>query len=94
MAGEEVKMRCLKNTVNDNGKSVNYFEGIGKTLLILGLVLVLLGGVLMLLPKIPWIGKLPGDILFKGEKVSFYFPITTCIIISILLTILFRLFRR
>ncbi|MCJ7833673.1 MAG: DUF2905 domain-containing protein [Deltaproteobacteria bacterium] len=66
----------------------------GKTLLILGLVLVLLGGVLMLLPKIPWIGKLPGDLFFKGEKVSFYFPITTCIIISILLTIIFSLFRR
>ncbi len=87
-------MRRLKNTVNDNGKPVNYFAGIGKALLILGLVLVLLGGVLMLLPKIPWIGKLPGDIFFKGEKVSIYFPITTCLIISILLTILFRLFRR
>jgi Protein of unknown function (DUF2905). len=73
---------------------VNYFDGIGKTLLIFGLVLVLLGGVLILLPKIPWIGKLPGDLFFKGEKVSFYFPITTCIIISILLTIIFALFRR
>jgi hypothetical protein len=73
---------------------VNYFDGIGKTLLILGLVLVFLGGVLILLPKIPWIGKLPGDLFFKGEKVSFYFPITTCIIVSILLTLLFRLFRR
>ena len=73
---------------------MNYFDGIGKTLLILGLVLVLLGGVLILLPKIPWIGKLPGDLFFKGEKVSFYFPITTCIIISILLTIIFALFRR
>ena len=73
---------------------MNYFDGIGKTLLIFGLVLVLLGGVLILLPKIPWIGKLPGDLFFKGEKVSFYFPITTCIIISILLTIIFALFRR
>ena len=43
---------------------------------------------LMLLPKIPWIGKLPGDIFIKGEKVTFYFPITTCIIISLLLTLL------
>ena len=62
--------------------------------IILGLVLVILGGVLMLLPKIPWIGKLPGDLFFKGEKVSFYFPITTGIIISIILTIIFSLFRR
>jgi hypothetical protein len=73
---------------------MNSFEGLGKTLLFLGLILVILGGVLLLLPKIPWLGKLPGDILYKGEKVTFYFPIVTCIIVSILVTLLLTLFRR
>jgi len=63
-------------------------------LVFLGLILVILGGVFVLLPKIPWIGKLPGDFFFKGEKVTFYFPITTCIIVSILVTLLVALFRR
>lgn len=70
------------------------FEGLGKGLILLGLILIVVGGVLLLWPKIPWIGKLPGDIFFKGEKVTFYFPIATCIVISIILTILFSLFRR
>ncbi len=70
------------------------FEGLGKGLILLGLILIIVGGVLLLWPKIPWIGKLPGDFFFKGEKVTFYFPITTCIVISIILTILFSLFRR
>jgi len=73
---------------------MNSFDGLGKALLFFGLILVVIGAIFLLWPKIPWIGKLPGDIFFKGEKVSFYFPITTCIIISILLTLLFWLFRR
>jgi len=44
--------------------------------------------------KIPWIGKLPGDIIMKKEKFTFYFPITTSVIISIILTVLFALFRK
>ncbi|MFH0787484.1 MAG: DUF2905 domain-containing protein [Pseudomonadota bacterium] len=73
---------------------MNPFDGLGKALVFLGLILAVLGGILMLWPKISWIGKLPGDIFFKGEKVTFYFPITTCIIISIVLTLLLALFRR
>jgi hypothetical protein len=73
---------------------MNYFDWLGKTLLFIGLILIVVGAIFILLPKIPWIGKLPGDIFFKGEKVSFYFPITTCIIVSILLTLLFSLFKR
>jgi hypothetical protein len=73
---------------------VQSIEGLGKGLILLGLILIIVGGVLLLWPKIPWIGKLPGDFFFKGEKVTFYFPVTTCILISIILTILFSLFRR
>ena len=68
--------------------------GLGKMLIIFGVVLVGIGLLLMLGEKIPWIGRLPGDIYIKREKFSFYFPIMTCIIISLLLTLLFTLFRK
>jgi hypothetical protein len=68
--------------------------GLGKALIIVGLLLAIIGGGILLLPKIPWIGRLPGDIFYKGEKFSFYFPLTTSIIISILLTLLFSIFRK
>ena len=68
--------------------------GIGKLLILIGIILIVLGGVLVFLPKIPWLGKLPGDFLFKGEKFSIYFPLATSILISLLLTLLLALFRR
>lgn len=55
---------------------------------------MVLGGLLLFLPKIPFLGRLPGDIFYKGEKFSFYFPLTTSILISILLTLIFSLFRK
>jgi len=66
----------------------------GKTLIILGIVLVVIGLAFTYGPKIPWLGKLPGDISIKKDNFSFYFPITTSIIISIILTILFSIFRK
>lgn len=70
------------------------FGNLGKVLVIVGIVFVVLGFLLILGDKIPWIGKLPGDIIIKREKYTFYFPIVTCIIISIILTLLFGLFRK
>jgi hypothetical protein len=67
---------------------------IGKMLIILGIVLIIVGIGFLFGDKIPFIGKLPGDILINKERFSFYFPITTSIIISIILTILFSLFRK
>jgi hypothetical protein len=67
---------------------------IGKMFIILGILLIIAGIAFMLGDKIPFIGKLPGDIIIKKERFSFYFPITTSIIISIILTILFSLFRK
>jgi hypothetical protein len=66
----------------------------GKMILIMGVVLVILGLALIFGDKIPYIGRLPGDIVVKQEKFSFYFPITTSIIISIILTLLFTIFRK
>ena len=68
--------------------------GIGKTLVVIGALLVIVGLGFMFADKIPFIGRLPGDIYVKREKFSFYFPLTTSIIISIILTILFSIFRK
>lgn len=71
--------------------------GIGKTFIFLGIILVIIGIIFVLSGKITWISKLPGDIYIKRDNFTFYFPITTCIIISIVLTLiamLFRLFKR
>ena len=69
-------------------------SSLGKILIITGLVIAGIGILLILTPKIPWLGKLPGDIFIKKDHVRFYFPVTTCVIISIILTFLFYLFRK
>jgi len=59
------------------------------------IVLIIIIGVLLLVgEKIPWVGKLPGDIIIKKEKFTFYFPLTTSILISIILSFLFWIFRK
>jgi len=67
---------------------------LGKLLVLLGVFIILMGLLLMAGDKIPWIGRLPGDILVKRERFTFYFPLTTSILISIVLTLLFTLFRK
>ena len=70
---------------------------LGKMLFTVGLVLAGLGAVLWLAPKLgflDWLGRLPGDINIKGQRFGFYFPLTTCLIISGVLTLLFWLFKR
>ncbi len=69
-------------------------SGLGRSLIIMGLILVGVGLVITFMPRIPWLGKLPGDIYIKKEGFSFYFPVTTCILISLLLSFIFWLFRR
>ncbi len=66
----------------------------GKMLVIFGLVLVGVGLLLLFGAKIPWLGKLPGDITIRRENFTFYFPLATSLIVSIILTLLFSLFRR
>jgi hypothetical protein len=67
---------------------------LGRFLIIIGAILVVLGVVLWLSPKIPWLGHLPGDIVIKREKFTFYFPLGTCILLSIILTLILYLFRK
>ena len=67
---------------------------LGRTLVVLGLVIVAVGLVIMLAGRIPWIGRLPGDIHVQRDTWSFYFPITTSIVVSIVLSLLLYLFGR
>jgi uncharacterized membrane protein YidH (DUF202 family) len=67
---------------------------LGKMLILLGIFIILIGVLLLVGEKIPWIGRLPGDIMIKKKNFTFYFPITTSIIISIILTLLFTFFRK
>ena len=67
---------------------------LARMLIVFGVILVAVGLALLLVPKIPGLGKLPGDIIIKRENFSFYFPLGTCILISLLLSLIFWLFRR
>jgi len=68
---------------------------IGKTLITIGIIMALIGIALLSADKIPWIGKLPGDIFIQRKNFSFYFPITSCLIVSVVLSlVLYFLMRR
>jgi hypothetical protein len=59
---------------------------VGKNLVIVGSIIIVVGLLLMVEPKIPFLGKLPGDIHIKKENFELYIPIITCIILSIILS--------
>ena len=67
---------------------------LGKLLIFLGAFIILIGVLLLIGEKIPWIGRLPGDIIIRKKNFTFYFPLATSILISIILTLLFTLFRK
>ncbi|MBN1856309.1 MAG: DUF2905 domain-containing protein [Dehalococcoidia bacterium] len=72
-------------------------QDIGKALILLGVVILVAGIVVLLAPRLPFLGKLPGDLSFHKEGVRVFIPITTCILLSIGLTVvvnvLLRLFK-
>jgi hypothetical protein len=62
--------------------------------MLLGAVVFVCGALFMLVGRLPWVGRLPGDIVVERGPVSFYFPLATCLVVSIVLNLLFWLFRR
>lgn len=62
-----------------------------RVLIIAGAVLILAGVIVALLPKLPWLGRLPGDIYVKRENMTFYFPLATCILLSLLISFILHL---
>ena len=69
-------------------------QELGKTLIVFGVILVGIGLVLTFANKIPFVGRLPGDILVQKKNFTFYFPITTSILISIILSLIFWLWSK
>jgi hypothetical protein len=68
--------------------------GFGKSLIVIGLLIAGVGLVITLAGKLPWIGRLPGDIYIKKENFSFYFPLATSILVSAVISLLLWLFRK
>ncbi len=70
-------------------------QDIGRFLIITGIIIVAIGALLFITGKIPWIGKLPGDIVVQRKNFTFYFPLATSILLSIIISfILWFLGRR
>jgi hypothetical protein len=73
-------------------------KNLGLFLVIVGCTTAVIGLALLFVPKVPWLGNLPGDIHYRGKNTSFHFPVVTCIVASIVLTIVLnlvlRLFRK
>ena len=58
----------------------------GRGMMIMGLILVAVGTVFWLSPRVPWIGRLPGDMLLQRDGMTFYFPLTSSVLVSLLLS--------
>lgn len=70
------------------------FSGLGKILVIGGATLFVVGLLFMFGDKIPFLGRLPGDIFIQRKGFDFYFPVVTCVVVSVLLTILLNIISR
>jgi hypothetical protein len=69
-------------------------QELGKSLMVFGVILVAVGALLVVGSKIPFLGKLPGDILVQRKNFTFYFPLATSIIISVVLSLVFWLWSK
>ncbi|MFW5996032.1 MAG: DUF2905 domain-containing protein [Halanaerobiaceae bacterium] len=73
---------------------MNDYSSMGRILILLGVILTFLGGVIYFAGDLlHWVGRLPGDIRIEGDSFKFYFPLTTMIIISLVLNLILRLIR-
>ena len=73
---------------------MNDMQGLGKILVIVGVIAIIVGVILIWSPRIPFLGKLPGDVLVKRENFTFYFPLATSIVLSLLLSLILYMIRR
>jgi hypothetical protein len=70
------------------------FDNLAKIFILFGLILTAVGVLFLFMPKIPWLGRLPGDVIFRRGSFTVYFPWVTCLLVSILLTLLLAIFRK
>ena len=69
-------------------------EGLARLLVFTGLVLVAIGALLYASGRFTWLGHLPGDITIRRDGFTFYFPLATCVLTSVVISLLLYLFRR
>lgn len=62
---------------------------LAKIFILAGIIITGIGVLFLFIDKVPWLGRLPGDIHIEKDNFSFYFPVTTCIILSIIISIIF-----
>ena len=70
------------------------FDSMGKSLILVGAIIVIVGVAVTLAGRVPGLGKLPGDIVWQRDNVSIYIPIVTSIVISVVLTVLLNIVVR
>ena len=75
-------------------KAMSDLQGLGKLLVLSGCMLVLIGVLVLFVGRLPWLGRLPGDILIERKNFSFYFPLATSLLISLVLSAIVWLLSR
>jgi membrane protein implicated in regulation of membrane protease activity len=70
------------------------FNGLGKLLILVGGILIIMGTIMVFAGKIPWLGRLPGDIYVERPNFTFFFPLTTSILVSVILSLVLYLLSR
>lgn len=67
---------------------------LGRILIFFGIALIVLGAIFLLGPRVPFLGRLPGDILIRRDHTTLYFPLATCLVLSLVISILLNIFWR
>jgi hypothetical protein len=69
-------------------------DDIGRTLLVVGVLIAIVGGLVLIGGQLPWLGRLPGDISVQRDNFRLYVPLATCLLVSIVLTVVLNLLTR
>ena len=67
---------------------------LGRILIVFGIVLVVLGGIFLVAPRVPFLGRLPGDFVLRRDHATIYIPLATCLVLSLVISILVNIFWR
>ena len=81
-------------TTRSARRMVAAMQDLGRSIVVLGIVIVAVGGFLMLMPRMPWLGHLPGDVHIERPGFSVHFPLVTCLVVSAVATVVLNLFFR
>jgi hypothetical protein len=67
---------------------------LGRIVIVFGIVLVVLGAVFLVAPRVPFLGRLPGDFVLRRDHATIYVPLATCLVLSLVISILLNIFWR